>query len=96
MKFFTNNIAISSIIPFIDNKQHFMLKRARLLNKATATEHQIASRIVKTIDPNKNDIVDDPLVQMRFHQKSKWVTNMIIHYTHEARLASYKKNIHQL
>jgi hypothetical protein len=89
MKFFTNNIIISSIIPFLDNERAFIFIRDRLLKKPTTTEHQIASRIVKTIDPNNNNIVDDPLVQMRLRHKSKWVTNLIIHYKHEARLASY-------
>jgi hypothetical protein len=59
------------------------------LNKTTVTEHQIASRIAKTIDPNTNDTTDDPLVQLRLRQKSKWIDNLIIHYTHEARLAGY-------
>ncbi len=89
MKFFTSNITISSIIPFIDNEQEFMFVRDRLLNRPTATEHQIASRIVQTIDPNNNDTVDDPLVQIRLNRQSKWATNLIIHYKHEQRLASY-------
>jgi hypothetical protein len=68
-----------------------MYIRDYLLNKTTVTEHQIASRIAKTIDPNTNDTTDDPLVQLRLRQKSKWTDNLIIHYTHEARLAGYKK-----
>ncbi len=60
-----------------------------LLNKPTVTEYQIASRIAKTIDLNSNDTIDDPLVQIRLCQQSKWIDNVIIHYTHEARLASY-------
>ncbi len=63
MKCFTNNIIISSIIPFIDNEQDFMFIRDHLLNKTTVTENQIASRLAKTIDPNTNDTMDDPLVQ---------------------------------
>jgi len=70
-----------------------MYVREHLLNKTTVTEHQIASRIAKTIDPNTNDTTDDPLVQLRIRQKWKWVDNLIIHYKHEARLAGYKENI---
>jgi hypothetical protein len=66
------------------------------LNKTTITEHEIASRIAKTIDPNTNDTTDDPLVQLRIRQKSKWIDNLIIHYKHEARFVAYKKDIHQL
>jgi hypothetical protein len=89
MKFFTSNITISSIIPFIDNEQDFMFIRDRLLNRPTATEHQIASRIVQTIDPKNNETVDNPLVQIRLNQQSKWATNLILHYKHEQRFTSY-------
>jgi hypothetical protein len=73
-----------------------MFKRNYLLKKPTVTEHQIASRLAKTLDPNNHNTNDDSLVQIRLRQKSKWVHNLIIHYTDEARLASYKKDIHQL
>jgi hypothetical protein len=29
-------------------------------------------------------------------RESKWNTNIIIHYTHEQRLSTYKKHIHEL
>jgi hypothetical protein len=96
MKFFKTNITTSSIIPFIENEQDFNFIRDHLLNKTTVTEHQIASRIAKTNDPNTTDTTDDPLVQIRLRQISKWVDNVIIHYQHEARLESFKKDIHQL
>jgi hypothetical protein len=73
-----------------------MFIRDHLLHKPTATEHQIASRIAQTIDPNSTDTVDDPLVKRRLGANSKWINNLIIHYTHEKRLESYKKEIHQL
>ncbi len=63
--------------------------RIHLLNKTIVTEHQIASRIAKTINPNTNDTMDDPLLQIRLHQKSKWVDHVIIHYKHEARFESF-------
>ncbi len=96
MKFFKSHISISPIIPCIDNEQDFIYIREHLLNKTTVTEHQIASRIAKTIDPNTNDTTNDPLVQLRLRQKSKWVDSLIIHYKQETRLAGYKKDIHQL
>jgi len=96
MKFFTSNITISSIIPFINNEQDFIFIQNHLLNKTAVTEHQIASRIAKTIDPNTTDTSDDPLVQRRLRQQSKWIDKVIIHYTHEALFESFKKDIHQL
>jgi hypothetical protein len=76
------------------NKTLFI--RDPLLNKPTATKHQIASQIAKTIYLNTNYTMDDRLVQLRLHQKSKWINNVVIHYKNEARPASYKQDTHQL
>ena len=83
-------------MPFIDNEKYFTFIRDYLINKTTVTEHKIASRIAKTVDPNNTNTIDDPLVQLRLRQRSKWDKNLIIHYTHEARLENCKTNIHQL
>jgi len=96
MKFLTQNITVSSILPLIDDERDFIFICEHLLNKATATEHQIASRIAKTIDPNTNDTIDDPLVRLRLNQQPELHNKLIIHYTHEARFASYKADIHQI
>ncbi len=53
-------------------------------------EHEIASRIAKTIDPLKTDIIDDPLIRLRFNTESNPNRKLIIHYTHEERLATYR------
>jgi hypothetical protein len=66
------------------------------LNQPTISEHQIASRIAKTIYNDNKDTVDNPLVKTKLDKVSKWINNLIIHYTHEKRLATYKKDIHQL
>jgi hypothetical protein len=66
------------------------------LNQPTIHEHQLASRIAKTINPDKNDTVDNPTVETKRNKESKWLNNLIIHYTHEKRLAIYKKNIYQI
>jgi len=56
----------------------------------------MASRIAKATDSQDYDAVDNPLVRAQLRKKSKSIHNLIIHYTHEARLARYKKDIHQL
>ncbi len=96
MKFFTNYLAISTIIPVIETEYDFKFIRDYLLNKPTTTEHQIALRIAKAIDSNSKDTVDNPLVKAQIGKNSKWINNLIIHYTHENRLENYKKDIHQL
>ncbi len=52
MKFFTNNITLSSTIPFIDNEQDFMFIFGHLLDKPTVNEHQIAWRIATRMHPH--------------------------------------------
>ncbi len=95
-KFFTNKSSPTSIIPSIANPNDFLFVRSYILNRPTANEYQIASRITKIIGPLKNHIIDDPLVRMRLNKVLNSNQNLIIHYTHEARLATYKKHIHQL
>ena len=66
------------------------------MNQPTIHEHQITSRITKTINSNTNDTVDNPVVETKPNKESKWLNNLIIHYTHEKRLATYKHDIHQI
>jgi hypothetical protein len=40
--------------------------------------------------------VDDTLTQARLSKQTKFDTNLIIHYTHEKRFRSNKKDIHHL
>ncbi len=80
----------------IANLNDFLFVRSYILNRPTLIEHQLASRIAKTTNPLKNDTIDDPLVRMRLKKLSNSDRNLIVHYTHEVRLGTYKKHIHQL
>jgi hypothetical protein len=93
-KFFLNKLSSTSIIPLIPNSNNFLFLRSYILNRPTAIEHQVASRIAKAID--QNETINDSLVQMQIHKESNPSRHLIIHYTHEARLETYKKQIHQL
>jgi hypothetical protein len=73
-------------MPRIATQNHFTFVRSSVLNQPTAIEHQIASRIAKTIDPLKDETIDNQLVRMRIKKASKFFQNLIIHYTHEKRL----------
>jgi hypothetical protein len=78
----------------IENKHNFVFVRSYLLNRLTATEYGIASRIANTMDSPNLDAVDDPLVRAQLKKKSKWIDNLILHYTHEARLERYNNGHH--
>ncbi len=96
MKFITNNLRILSIIPLFETDNNFQFVRSYLLNRPTVTDQQIASRIAKTIDSMNHNTADHPPVRIQLQRKSKSITNLIIHYVHEARLTSYKQDIHKL
>ncbi len=80
----------------IDNEHDFRFIRDHLMDKPTPIEHQIASRIAKTIHQNSQHTVEDPLVRQELRQESTFTEKFIIHYIHEARLQTTKKDIHQL
>jgi len=96
MKFFTNHIRTTTLLPIIEKDYLFTLILNFLLHKPTATAYIVASRIANATDTHNTDKVDDPLVRLQLNEKSKWTDNIIIHYTHEARLQAYKKAVHQL
>jgi hypothetical protein len=77
-------------------KNDFATIHRQLLRKPTISEHQIASRIAKTIDNDNKDTVDNLLVKTRLDKESKCINSLITHYIHEKRLATYKKDIHKL
>ena len=96
MKFFTNHIPTTTLLPIIGKDYLFTMIRNFLLNKPTATAHRVASRIANATDAHDTNIVEDPLVRLQLNKESKWSDNIIIHHTHEARLKIYKTAVHQL
>ncbi len=89
MKFLTNNLRISCIIPLLEIENDFIFIRSYLLNRPTTTEQQIATRKIKAVDSIGNDSTNGPLDQISLKQKSEWIENLIIHYAHEVRLTTY-------
>ena len=74
----------------MNNDNDFADIRREVLNKSTASEYQIASRIVKTMDIKPKQGLNDPLVNVRLNKQSKWISNLTIHYKYEQRLATYQ------
>ncbi len=74
----------------------FQIRRSNLSNTPTAIEYHIASRIANATDIHEQTPIADPFVRLHLTQKSKWDEKLIIHYKHEARLETYKRDIHQL
>ncbi len=95
MKFLLNNLWISSTIPLLETENDFIFIRSYLLHRPTAIEQQIATRITEAIDSIYHDPTNDPFDQISLKPKSEWIEKLIIHYAHEARPTTYKRDIHQ-
>lgn len=96
-KFLQNNFPNGSIIPLIESKCYFEMIRSNLLNRPTPTELQMAARIARATDQHSIEKSDPTsAVSSKQKQKSKWDSNLIIHYKHEKRFETLKKDIHQL
>jgi hypothetical protein len=95
-KFFTKYLSISATLPFLNNENNFAVTHRHLLNNPANNDPQLASGIAKPTDQDSNATVHNSLVQTKLNKESNWLTSLIIHYTHENRLANYKTTIHQL
>jgi hypothetical protein len=80
----------------IKSQHHFLLTRSYILNRPTVNELGVASRLANAIEENDRNNIHDSLVEAKLKNKSKQINNLILHYTHEARLSTYKHDIHQL
>jgi hypothetical protein len=93
-QFLHSKLYNKSIIPLFEAESAFQLIRFNLLNKPTVAEHQIASRIARATDHQ-----DEKLSVVTEAEKQSIISDvdkLIIHYTHEKRFESFKKDIHRL
>ena len=74
----------------------FQFIQSYLLNKPTLAQSQMAARIATTTKSNDETIPGNLIGKLDIKKPSKYDKNLIIHYTHEARFASLKRDIHQL
>ncbi len=89
MKFFTSQINLSSILPFIETENNYYFIRNHLLTRPTTTERQIASRIAATSDERIHPQDAHDLSKLDLPRTSLSNRHLIIHYKHEARLCIY-------
>ena len=56
----------------------------------------MASRIAQAATNNDQNLPDNFIAKSNVKKSSKWDKNLIIHYTHEARFTTLKRDIHEL
>ncbi|CAF1231422.1 unnamed protein product, partial [Rotaria magnacalcarata] len=101
-KFFGNAISQSSMIPFIDNENQFLIMRNRLLPRASAkereTQHRIAAVRLNEETKDTNDKEKRTMITTipKQNKQNKFANTLFLHYTHEKRLHSMKRQIHKI
>ena len=70
----------------IDDENDYVAMRSKLLEQPTSAEQQVLSRIATMAHQDKD----------RMEVENKWDKCLIVHYTHEQRLAAFKKDLHRL
>ena len=73
--------------------------RSKLLENPTHVEQQIQSRVSRLNDKqNSDEQVSHTNIQQQKKpiEQNKYNKSLILHYTHEGRLATYKKDFHHI
>ena len=86
----------SSIMTWVENEKQYIPMRAELLKQKTNVEHQLLYRISTITDQDNSGQVKEKVNQSKQQRQDKCDKCLIIHYTHEQRLASYKRDVHQI
>ncbi|CAF1088999.1 unnamed protein product [Rotaria sordida] len=99
-KILGNYISSNSILPTIENEEKFIELRKEYMNQPTARSSQIEARITQFKENNEESHMEQP-VQTRTTDTKKSKNNsfrdaMIIHYTHEMRFSTMKKDMHKI
>ncbi|CAF1273836.1 unnamed protein product [Rotaria sp. Silwood1] len=99
-KIFGNYISSNSILPTVDNEENFFQLRQEYMNQPTARSSQVEARIAHFKENNEESHLEQP-VQTRTTDTKKSKNNIfhdvvIIHYTHEKRFSTMKKDMHKI
>ncbi|CAF1348914.1 unnamed protein product [Adineta steineri] len=104
-KFFLKYIPTSilpSYLPFVQHEKEFVLMRNQIMGQPTSRQSQVAMNITNAND-NNNDhtnqsdtIPTDSISIIQNKKKKPYDENkLIVHYTHEKRFSSTKRDIHR-
>lgn len=74
----------------------FQAIHRQLLDKPTVQDIAFQSRLSTAAPTIGEDTQKQHAIHQRDNNQYKWDHNLIIHYTHEKRLNSYKTDIHRL
>ncbi len=100
---FISNYAIttSNFLPLVDDETVFFRMRTEILDIPTQKQTQTSQRSAKVILHNidkENIIIQEEAkeVHTTVPKTNQWHHRLLLHYTHEKRLESYKQDINQI
>ncbi|CAM4955562.1 unnamed protein product [Rotaria socialis] len=102
-KFFDNSISLVSMIPFMNNEEQFLTKRKSLLAQPSVKERETKHRIDKAVgldgEVHQKNIQEKKTTIAIVPKQTKpnlFTNTLFLHYTHEKRLSSVKRDIHRI
>ncbi|CAF3262925.1 unnamed protein product [Rotaria sp. Silwood2] len=99
-KIFGTYISSDSILPIIDNEEQFFQLRKVYMNQPTARHSQVEARIAQFKENNEEhqveQLVTTTSITTRKQKKNILQDAVIIHYIHEKRFTTMKKDMHNI
>ncbi|CAF3281724.1 unnamed protein product, partial [Rotaria socialis] len=98
--FFSGYISSRSFLPFIDNEDQFLHMRIALSRQPSRQQSQVEMRIASLTTNNEHLIEElDKKQEVTIQEKKKpneFQNKLIIHYTHEKRFNTRKRDLHRI
>ncbi|CAF1393936.1 unnamed protein product [Rotaria sordida] len=102
-KILGNYISTNSILPTVDNDEKFIQLRKEYMNQPTARSSQVEARITQFNENNEESHIEQPVqttiattTDTKKSKKNTFRDAVIIHYTHEKRFTTMKKDMHKI
>ncbi|CAM4838743.1 unnamed protein product, partial [Rotaria magnacalcarata] len=101
-KFFGRSISKTTIIPFLDNENQFLTMRNNFLPKLSIKERETQHRIAtvtlneETKDYDTKEKKTTTIAMPKQNKPNKFKNVLFLHYTHEKRLHTLKRDIHKI
>ena len=99
-KFFFGYISSRQFLPFLDNEKQFLQMRIALSGQPSRQQSQVEIRIATITTHNEHLIEATDKKQELIIQENKkpneLQNKLIIHYTHEKRFNTRKRNMHRI
>ncbi|CAF1440935.1 unnamed protein product [Adineta steineri] len=94
--------SLSSFLPFVQHEKEFILMRTQIIDQPTSRQLQVMMNL-PTANDNNNDTIDQPhnahkdtMSTIQPRKKKNYDENkLIVHYTHEKRFSSTKRDLHE-